>query len=185
MLMSTQYGNSIRLELEAGGVAFRGRGCRRSEADETATAPGARELGSPLPEAGFSLLELMIIILIIGLIAALAIPQLTQSRKSGNEVSAIGSLRAIKTSQERHRQLYGRFGSMPELIATDMLDESFTTPRSGYVFATPSPPSSSGFSVTAEPENPQAGDRYFFLDASGVIRFSTAGTADATSRPIE
>ncbi|MGE3166047.1 MAG: type IV pilin protein [Planctomycetota bacterium] len=141
-------------------------------------------LRPPRRQAGFTLIELMIVLLIIALVAALAVPQLTQSRKSGHEVSAIGSLRSIKTSQERYRQLRGRFGTVADLVAMGLLDESFSGPRSGYVFASPSAPTTTGFEVTAEPMNAQAGDRYFYLNASGVVRFSTAGTADATSAPI-
>jgi type IV pilus assembly protein PilA len=80
-------------------------------------------------QKGFTLIELLIVVAIIGIIAAIAVPGLLRARMSGNEASAIGSMRAINTAQQNYsQQCNGYATSLQELrIAGNFLSPDLTT----------------------------------------------------------
>src|SRR5271169_3116904 len=151
-------------------------------------------------QKGFSLIELLIVVAIILIIAAIAIPNLLRSRMAANEASAVGSLRTINTAAVSYFTTYGI--GYPSTIAklgpaasatsatADLIDSVLASgAKSGYSFSFSSAAAVSGsvnqYAITATPLSAGVtGQRQFFTDQSGVIRANAAGTADVNSTPI-
>jgi type IV pilus assembly protein PilA len=145
-------------------------------------------------QKGFSLIELLIVVAIILIIAAIAIPNLLRSRMAANEASAVGSLRTLNTASVAYSTTYGigypdalaKLG--PAATATsdtaDLVDSVLSGGvKSGYSFTW----SGGGdtYSITAVPTTQgTTGQRGFYTDQSGVIRADSAGSADSNSTPI-
>ena len=135
----------------------------------------------------FTLIELMIVIAIIAIIAAIAIPNLVEARKAGNEAAAIGTCRTVASAQALFREgdrdadgVIDYADSMGDLGSADLVDEDLATgTKSGYVFAV----SSTGnfnWAMTADAQDNQGG-RDFFTNESGIIRFAAAGSASTAT----
>jgi type IV pilus assembly protein PilA len=158
---------------------------------------------------GFSLIELLIVVAVILVIAAIAIPSLIRSRMAANEASAIASIRIMITAAGNYNSTYGN-GFPPSLAAigttgsggpsctnAQLLDSMLTGgTKSGYNFtlvpgtvALTSASSScsggygyaDGFVVTATPMGVTTGQRAFCADATGVIRINNNGSPSYTS----
>ena len=146
-------------------------------------------------QKGFSLLELLIVVSIILIIAAIAIPNLLSAKRSANEAAAVGALRTINTGQISYSASYPQVGFALTLaylggpvgaacvptstsgcfIPTDLSSGT----KQGYSFALGANGDSgvpqNNYSVTANPTTPnQTGVRSFCSFEDGLIRYSSS-----------
>ncbi len=147
---------------------------------------------------GFSLIELLIVVAIIGIIAALSIPNLLASRRAANEASAVSAIRTLSSAQEAYRATRGGgsgFTDLDGLVDAKMVDSSLGTAtaadraKSGYVFSVVTSEAGTAFCAGAAPVSLNAGRRNFSSDTPGAIyehpvAVGTPPTSTAAGAPL-
>jgi type IV pilus assembly protein PilA len=151
---------------------------------------------------GFSLIELLIVVAIILIIAAIAIPNLLKSKLAANQASAVESLRTIISVEVTYSSTYNQGYSSnlaqlappasgsPSSSAADLLDSVLATgTKSGYTFTYAASAAVNGsttnYTVNADPVTPgTTGQNHYYADSTGVIRLNTSATASASDSPI-
>ena len=152
-------------------------------------------------QKGFSLIELLIVVAIILIIAAIAIPNLLRARMAANESSAVGSTRTINTAEVTYNSTFPTAGFTSVLTnlggtaspcvagptSACLIDSVLSAgTKSGYLFTmgagsttgTPQP----SYNVFAAPSIPnQTGTRYFCSFEDAVVRYSTASISSCTN----
>ena len=137
-------------------------------------------------EQGFSLIELLIVMTVIGIITAITVPIFLKSKAAVNEVSAIKTLTNVATSQFTYASTKGggKYAKdLEELQAAGLIDAAVDGgAKDGYTFVVSSTGTRQAFTAAASPTTPGlTGNRYFFVDDSGVLRFSTRAAATSSS----
>jgi type IV pilus assembly protein PilA len=158
---------------------------------------------STLQSAGFTLVELLIVVAVIGIVSAISVPAMLRARRTGNEASAIGSLRALNSAQTSYAAAAAKGGFSPTLAtlaaacpgsAVGFISPDLSTDpsvKSGYTItmaasasSSPGPndcngvPSETAYYVTAVPVSAGlSGLRGFASTGAGTIFFDQLGIA--------
>jgi prepilin-type N-terminal cleavage/methylation domain-containing protein len=136
-------------------------------------------------ERGFSLLELITVVAILGIIMALAVPGLFRAKRHAQSGSAIQSLRTITTAEHLYDRRYRVYATLADLVPEGSLDSNLGSgAKSGYTFTITLSPDQKRFSANANPQFDPSGADYFYVDETAVIRHNNGAPADATSQPI-
>jgi prepilin-type N-terminal cleavage/methylation domain-containing protein len=144
-------------------------------------------------EQGFSLVELLMVVVIIGVIAALAIPGLQRARRYAQAGSAIQSLRTITTAENLYERRFKTYATLAQLAPEGTIDPNLAIGhRSGYTFTLTITLDANEiaigklttFKCYADPDADPGIVDHFYVDETAVIRHKEGAPADATSDPI-
>jgi len=145
---------------------------------------------------GFTLVEIMIVVAIIALLAAIAIPNLLRARLAANESAAIAALKTVASAAHTYRAANPGYPANLSALYTGLtppyIDSVLASGvKQGYNFALEGTNQDAnlnfqGFDATATPVTEgTTGNRRFFVDTSGVIRYNATANATVASNPLE
>lgn len=120
---------------------------------------------------GFSLIELLIVISIILVILAIAIPNYHKAMMNSHEMSAIASIKTLQTVEVQYYSTYGRYPqSLASAAEVDLISGDLAQGvKEGYKFSIQAAPN--GYQIHAEPvAYNSSGSKTFYCDQTGTIR---------------
>jgi len=145
---------------------------------------------SQIKPKGFSLIELLVVVAVVLILAAIAVPNLLRAKRAANEASSVASLRSISNGQMVYRHSQGVYTTLAGLGSEDVIDNVLASgSKSGYLFASgPGADPAMQFSADAAPAVSSgigaSGTRFYFVSQDQIIRFNVGAAADSSSSPL-
>ena len=131
--------------------------------------------------SGFSLIELLIVISIIGIMAAVAIPKLQTFLKQGRETAAMSSLQEIHRAEASFYSRKGKFTTLNDLVTEELLNKNYGEGKviSGYTY-TSADVTTNTFTIHADRDSDGSGNRDFNVTEKGDVYYIENKTAKGT-----
>lgn len=154
------------------------------------------------PQRGFSLIELLIVVAILLVLAAIAIPNLMRARMAANEASAVATLKTINIAQRGYDTAYNNgfadsltklgpppAGQQASAASADLIDGVVASgSKSGYTITLTAGAPVNGqiltYGVNGDPQSRTTGTNHFYTDQTNVTRFNSTAAAGPTDPPI-
>jgi prepilin-type N-terminal cleavage/methylation domain-containing protein len=143
-------------------------------------------------QRGFTLIELMIVIAIIGILIGAAVYGWNAAQKAGNEAATMQDLKTIAAVQIQYYNTHSRsFGTFDQLVKEQMLTSKFDgNPPSvdGYIFTLKVTPKTSGaptsYTLNADPQTTRSGTNHFYIDSNDSSIHVNAAQPAGPSDPV-
>lgn len=138
-------------------------------------------------EHGFSLIELLLVVAIIGIIVAIATPNILGARKSGHQASAISTLRTCASAEFTYISTNNIYAPLAQLTSAGLIDSaisgsSITAAKSAYYYlGAAGDVTATEYNISALRQDAQAGRTDFHVQEDGVVREVTTVTPAAAS----
>lgn len=140
-------------------------------------------------QSGFSLVELMIVVAVLVILAAIAVPNYLKTVQAARETTVIAALRQIHSAQVQYFILNGKFADKFDDLTSQQFTSLELTDKkkeySGYKFDLDAEDDEPEWEAEAEPKKKDSQARYFYVDQTGVIRYNVGKDADDEDPPIQ